>query len=419
MRVMMCQGMLAGVASLTAPHQALAASVLTPQSRQVTVSMTAPDSLGRRAALTGGLLGASTLLGLPLTAAAQIESVNPANNYYVRTLARRAPESARESILSARQHVCASAPSYQQPQHPAAWAFLCSAAPFTTAPPPLLRQFPMAKYRYLPRILKSWIAIDQLAPVALDVGDWEGLQEVVRRVDDATTALPLYTNAVEGSRSGKRKKKSNVQKQMIVDLKDYNKAIEDLQKAVDKKDVAKARKAIAEVRAPLLSYRQLAQIDGEDGGVIQMPLGNAEEVCSPLHTHFAAPLAAPLATLLGREFLTRRAHVPPDSPGTNVQGGPRCPRCRPRGLLTRLLTRLLAYLLTRLLAYLLTCLLAYLLTCLPAYLLTCLLAYLLTCLLAYLLTCLLAGGSRGSAARLRGAGFPRRRREHGLCLAAR
>jgi len=228
MRVMMCQGMIAGVASLTAPHQAvLAASVLTPQSRQVTVSMTAPDSLGRRAALTGGLLGASTLLGLPLTAAAQIESVNPANNYY----------------------------------------------------------FPMAKYRYLPRILKSWIAIDQLAPVALDVGDWEGLQEVVRRVDDATTALPLYTNAVEGSRSTKRKKKSPAQKQMIVDLKDYNKAIEDLQKAVDKKDVAKARKAIAEVRAPLLSYRQLAQIDGEDGGVIQMPLGNAEEA-----GHAGAPL---------------------------------------------------------------------------------------------------------------------------------
>jgi len=72
---------------------------------------------------------------------------------------------------------------------------------------------------------------------------------------------------------------------MIVDLKDYNKAIEDLQKAVDKKDVAKARKAIAEVRAPLLSYRQLAQIDGEDGGVIQMPLGNAEEA-----GHAGAPL---------------------------------------------------------------------------------------------------------------------------------
>ena len=133
----------------------------------------------------------------------------------------------------------------------------------------------MAKYRYLPRILKSWIAIDQLAPVALDVGDWEGLQEVVRRVDDATTALPLYTNAVEGSRSTKRKKKSPAQKQMIVDLKDYNKAIEDLQKAVDKKDVAKARKAIAEVRAPLLSYRQLAQIDGEDGGMI-VPENTAE-----------------------------------------------------------------------------------------------------------------------------------------------
>ena len=65
-------------------------------------------------------LGAAALAAAPGGAAAKIESVNPANNYY----------------------------------------------------------FPMAKYRYIPRIFRAWIAIDQLAPAALDVGDWEGLEEV-------------------------------------------------------------------------------------------------------------------------------------------------------------------------------------------------------------------------------------------------
>merc|ERR1719191_1197479 len=116
-----------------------------------------------RRGLLRGLLGAA--LAAPLGASAKVESVNPANNYY----------------------------------------------------------FPMAKYRYLPRIFRAWVAIDELAPSALAVGDWEGLQEVWRRGDDAVTALPLYTNAVEGSRSTKRKKKSDAQKQMTKDLKAYSK----------------------------------------------------------------------------------------------------------------------------------------------------------------------------------------------------
>ena len=35
--------------------------------------------------------------------------------------------------------------------------------------------------------------------------DWEGLNVVWERADDSTTCLPLYTSAVEGSRSTKRK----------------------------------------------------------------------------------------------------------------------------------------------------------------------------------------------------------------------
>ena len=184
------------------------------------------SAVDRRAVL-GGFIGAAASAAWPLAASAKIESVNPANNYY----------------------------------------------------------FPMAKYRYLPRILRAWIAVDQLAPAALEVGDWEGMEEVVRRADDATTALPLYASAVEGQRSTKRKKKSDAQKAMIKDQTAYTKAVETLSQATQKKDVAKAKKALAEARDNLLEYRQLAQIDSEDGGVITLPLGNAEEA-----GHAGAPL---------------------------------------------------------------------------------------------------------------------------------
>lgn len=149
----------------------------------------------------------------------------------------------------------------------------------------------MAKYRYLPRILRAWIAIDSLAPVALEVGDWEGMEEVLKRADDAVLALPLYTSAVEGSRSGKRKKKTELQKTMIKDLKVYDKAIEQLEAAVKRKDGKKASAALADMRSSLKEYRELAQIDGEDGGVINLPLGNAEEVRKE---RAVAPLPQPI-----------------------------------------------------------------------------------------------------------------------------
>ena len=180
-----------------------------------------------RRALLSGAFGAFAATALPQMASAKIESVNPANNYY----------------------------------------------------------FPMAKYRYLPRILRAWIAVDQLADAALEVGDWEGMEEVWRRADDAGTALPLYANAVEGSRSTKRKKKSDAQKQMNADTAIYRKEIKKLGIAIEKKDTKAAKAAIAAARPALLEYRQLAQIDTEDGGVVTIPLGNAEEA-----GHAGAPL---------------------------------------------------------------------------------------------------------------------------------
>merc|ERR1719331_921120 len=184
-------------------------------------------AMDRRALISGGILGAVSTVVSPLAAMAKIEDVNPANNYY----------------------------------------------------------FPMAKYRYLPRIFRAWVAIDSLAPAALEVGDWEGLQEVWRRADDAVTALPLYTNAVEGSRSTKRKKKSDTRKKMTAALKSYTKDLAELEKVVEKKNKEKTKALLASARASLLEYRQLAQIDTEDGGVITLPLGSAEEA-----GHAGAPL---------------------------------------------------------------------------------------------------------------------------------
>merc|ERR1719478_1212860 len=119
--------------------------------------------------------------------------------------------------------------------------------------------FPMAKYRYLPRILRAWIAVDQLADAALEVRDWEGMEEVLRRADDAITALPLYTNAVEGSRSTKRKKKSDTQKKMTAALKSYTSDLKELEKTVQKKNREKTTALLASARESLMEYRQLAQ----------------------------------------------------------------------------------------------------------------------------------------------------------------
>lgn len=143
----------------------------------------------------------------------------------------------------------------------------------------------MAKYRYLPRILRAWIAADQLGPAALEVKDWEGMKIVFDRMDDTVTAMPLYTSAVEGSRSTKRKKKSDEQKQMMSMQKDYKKAVKDMGEAIEKKDAKKTAAALKTARDSLLTYRQMAQIDTEDGGCIELPLGNAAEA-----GHAGAPL---------------------------------------------------------------------------------------------------------------------------------
>merc|ERR1719161_315009 len=103
----------------------------------------------------------------------------------------------------------------------------------------------MAKYRYLPRIFRSWIALHELAPQAVQDIDWEALQEVWVRADDSITCLPLYTSAVEGSRSTKRKKKSDAQKELAKVTKEYSSGVAEFKVACDKKDIKKATVALA------------------------------------------------------------------------------------------------------------------------------------------------------------------------------
>ena len=268
-------------------------------------------AVGRRAILAGGAFGAAATVMAPLAAVAQIESVN------VRAACLVQPCMLRSLRVS---DACASSGVRSRPTtiiSPWPSTATCRASSvhvrthrYRGSPEASPRLKPLSAAR--PRVgaiacsdgrgvsCLAGIAVDQLAPAALEVGDWEGMAEVVRRADDAITALPLYTNAVEGSRSGKRKKKTDNQKEMISDLKVYKLAIADLEKAVSKKDRPKSLTALKEARASLLSYRTIAQIDGEDGGVIQMPLGNAQEVCRRSRRRFIAAAPPPLRRVLSQ-----------------------------------------------------------------------------------------------------------------------
>lgn len=172
-----------------------------------------------RRAVCGSLLAVAALGAKP--AVAKVDSVNPANNYY----------------------------------------------------------FPMAKYRYAPRILRAWIAVDELAPEVLKSDDsarlWDDMEIIWYRLDDATTAMPLFTNAVEGSRSTKRKTKTDTQKAMTTATKVYTDACKELRAACDRKDAEKVRSALGNAKSALGDYRVLAKIDGEDGGMV-VPENTAE-----------------------------------------------------------------------------------------------------------------------------------------------
>ncbi|EOD19410.1 hypothetical protein EMIHUDRAFT_242846 [Emiliania huxleyi CCMP1516] len=223
---------LTGAAGLAAPEGV--------QARSRRAAQGSGAVAGRRALVAGAL--ASALVAAPNPAQAKIEDTNPANNYYF--------PMARRSLRS---------------------------APLGS---PRLSPLP-----FLPGVLDSAGSADgSLMAAALAAGqkrDWEGLAEVASRLDDVTTALPLYASAVEGSRSTKRKKKTPAQKQMKADAIEFKAACEDLKTAVGRKNVQNTEKALARARSSLLSARVPAAV----GGVITLPTGNALEA-----GHGGAPL---------------------------------------------------------------------------------------------------------------------------------
>ena len=117
---------------------------------------------------------------------------------------------------------------------------------------------------------------------------------VWERADDSTTCLPLYTSAVEGSRSTKRKKKSEAQKELAKLYKTYNSGVADLKVAVDKKDIKRTTEALAKAHDSLQEYRVIAMIDQEDGGVVELPAGDPQEA-----GHGGAPLGYVIPALRG------------------------------------------------------------------------------------------------------------------------
>ena len=157
----------------------------------------------------------------------------------------------------------------------------------------------MAKYRYLPRIHRAFIACDKLAGPALAKGDWDGLEIVHERMDDAITAMPLYTNAVEGSRSSKKKKKSDTQKAMAMAHKGYAAACDKLKKAVNKRDAAAAQVALASAGETLGAYRTLAKIDDDAGGVIDPDMFASKSGSKITGTGYVVPVFRGGATGVG------------------------------------------------------------------------------------------------------------------------
>jgi hypothetical protein len=125
--------------------------------------------------------------------------------------------------------------------------------------------FPQAKYRYLPRINRASNVLET-APALLSTTDWDALQAKVWFFsDDAATALTLYANSVEGSRSSKGKKKSARQKMLYVHADAYTKAIERLGRAIKQRNTLDVEKAVADGREALTQYQELAEITGANG----------------------------------------------------------------------------------------------------------------------------------------------------------
>ena len=118
-------------------------------------------------------------------------------------------------------------------------------------------------------------------------------------MDDATTAMPLYLNAVEGSRSSKKKKKSDLQKELTKATKDFTAACGQLKIAIDKKDKVNAKKALEKASVSMDIYRVSAKIDGEEGGVLNPATFSSKSGSKLTGTGYVIPVFRGGATGIG------------------------------------------------------------------------------------------------------------------------
>jgi len=106
------------------------------------------------------------------------------------------------------------------------------------------------------RIFISWIALDELAPKALEKQDWNALAAIRQKAHDSVTFLPLYNLAIEGS---------DLQKELDMDAIVYDAACAELAEAIHEKDITKAQQAVTQAHDALVKYRFM-QIDQPDDG---------------------------------------------------------------------------------------------------------------------------------------------------------
>ncbi|KAG8459820.1 hypothetical protein KFE25_014383 [Diacronema lutheri] len=133
--------------------------------------------------------------------------------------------------------------------------------------------FPMAKYRYLPRINRAFRGLTESATQPEGApADWQALGTVWTYADDATTALTLYANSVEGSRSSKGKRKSARIKQLYVYAQDYTAGVAKLAKAVTAHKAADVPGAVQESLTALQRYKDLADINGANAMPPDVPI---------------------------------------------------------------------------------------------------------------------------------------------------
>jgi len=106
-------------------------------------------------------------------------------------------------------------------------------------------------------IFISWIALDRLAPKALEKQDWNALAAIRQKAHDSLTFLPLYNLYIDGS---------DLQEELDKDAREYEAGCAELAEAIHEKDIMKAQRAVTQAHDALVKYRfmQLRFMQSDD-----------------------------------------------------------------------------------------------------------------------------------------------------------